>query len=66
MGTGKHDDREHAGLVTRIELIDETGRVYIRDPRAHGPISVELSYQDEGRTLKIFVSPRQEEKKGDV
>jgi hypothetical protein len=52
-------------VVTRIEVIDETGRVYVRDPRTGGPISVELSYQDEGRTLKIFVSPRPQEKQGE-
>lgn len=45
-----------AGLVTRFEVIDETGRAYVRgfDP----PIQVELSYQDEGRTLKVFVKVR--------
>jgi hypothetical protein len=52
--------------VTRLGVIEGSKRVYVRDPRTGGPISVELSYQDEGRTLKIFVSPRQEEKKGDV
>jgi hypothetical protein len=39
--------------VTRIEVIDETGRSYVR----YG-VSVELSYQDEGRTLKVFVRSR--------
>jgi hypothetical protein len=34
--------------VTRIEVIDERGRMYVRDHRIGGPIQVELSYQDEG------------------
>jgi hypothetical protein len=42
--------------VTRIEVIEEAGehtinrRAYVR----HG-VSIELSYQDDGRTLKVFV-----------
>ena len=43
---------EHPNL-TRIEVIDETGRAYVR--RA---VSVTLSYQDDGRTLKLFVKER--------
>lgn len=39
--------------VTRLEVIDHTGRAYvIKDAE------VELSYQDDARTLKIFVKPR--------
>jgi hypothetical protein len=39
--------------VTRLEVIDQSGRVYvIKDSE------VELSYQDNARTLKIFVKPR--------
>lgn len=38
--------------VTRIEVIDETGRVFGR-----WNTSVQLSYQDNGRTLKVFVGP---------
>lgn len=45
---------EHAtpAGVTRFEVIDDSmgGRVYTRRPCA-----VELSYQDGGRTLKVFV-----------
>src|SRR5688572_13584436 len=45
--------------ITRFEVIDETGRVYVRDPRASGgQFEIELSYQDDGRTLKVFVTPR--------
>ena len=36
---------------TRIELIDETGRVYT----SWSVKSVRFSSQDEGKTLKIFV-----------
>ena len=39
--------------VTRFEVIDENGRVlYCR------PCEVELSYQDNGRTLKVFVKKK--------
>lgn len=39
--------------VTRLEVINKTGRAYVvKDSE------VELSYQDEARTLKIFVKPR--------
>ena len=43
---------EHPYL-TRIEVIDDTGRVYIRRG-----VSVTLSYQDDGRTLKVFVKEK--------
>ena len=40
--------------VTRFEVIDHTtggrGRVYTRHD-----VSIELSYQDDGRTLKVFI-----------
>lgn len=38
--------------VTRVEVVDETGRVY-----SQWNCSVELSYQDDNRTLKVFVKP---------
>lgn len=38
--------------VSRVEVIDETGRAFSR-----WRCSIELSYQDQGRTLKVFVSP---------
>ena len=43
---------EHPNLM-RIEVIDETGRAYVRRG-----VSVTLSYQDDGRTLKVFVKER--------
>ena len=36
--------------VTRFEVIDETGRAYVKYNN-----SFELSYQDDGKTLKVFV-----------
>lgn len=38
--------------ITRVEVIDENGRVYTK-----WNCSVELSYQDNNRTLKLFVTP---------
>lgn len=39
--------------VTRLEVIDHTGRVYVIKNA-----EVELSYQDDARTLKIFTKPK--------
>ena len=39
--------------ITRVEIIDETGRVFSRWNQ-----NVTLSYQDEGRTLKIFIESK--------
>ena len=36
--------------INRFELIDETGRVVVK----YG-VSVELLYQDDGRTLKVVL-----------
>ena len=37
--------------VNRVEIITKDGRQYV----GHMLDSVELSYQDDGRTLKIFI-----------
>jgi hypothetical protein len=37
--------------VTRVEVIDENGRAYVR----HNLDSVKISVQDDGRTIKLFV-----------
>jgi len=37
--------------VTRFEVIDENGRVYVAKD-----CKLELSYQDDGRTLKVFIN----------
>jgi hypothetical protein len=47
--------------VTRIEVIDETGRVYAR-----WNVVIHQSYQDEGRTLKVFVKEREKETKDET
>lgn len=39
--------------VSRFEYIDETGRKVVRYLKPHERI--ELSYQDDGRTLKVFL-----------
>lgn len=36
--------------VTRFEVIDEKGRALVKYA-----VDVELSYQDDGRTLKVFI-----------
>ena len=46
-------DERDTNKVTRFEVIDWTGRAY----GAHG-CRIELSYQDGGRTLKVFVDER--------
>ena len=50
--------REDLSKVTRLEVIDHTsekGRAYYK---MNENIQVEESIQDEGRTLKIFISSR--------
>lgn len=51
------DDEKHDGAapksVTRFEVIDASGRVLARHD-----IKAELSYQDDGRTLKVFLTDR--------
>jgi len=45
------EDMTNNVKVTRFEVIDESGRVCTR----HN-CKVELSYQDDGKTLKVFLS----------
>jgi len=42
--------------VTRLEIIDETGRIYSKYD-----CEIELSLQDNGKTLKVFVKPNLKE-----
>jgi hypothetical protein len=44
------NDMLHDQTVTRFEVIDENGRAYTEHY-----CKVELSYQDDGRTLKVFI-----------
>lgn len=46
------EDMAKDQTVTRFEVIDEYGRRYTEHY-----CKVELSYQDDGRTLKIFIKP---------
>ena len=45
------EDMADISKVTRVEVIDEYGRRYTK----HN-CKVELSYQDDGRTLKVFIN----------
>jgi hypothetical protein len=44
------EDMADNSKVTRFEVIDENGRVYTK----HN-CTIELSYQDDSRTLKVFI-----------
>ena len=46
------DTIESLPRVRRVEVIDLSGRAYIEHNAAH----VEISYQDEGTTLKVFLT----------
>jgi|TARA_R110000765_G_scaffold4021_1_gene12746 hypothetical protein len=48
--TTKADRRIRDKSINRFEVIDETGRVIVK----YG-VSVELLYQDDGRTLKVVL-----------
>ena len=48
----QYDTIEEVAGVTRVEVIDKSGRAYFNCYCCH----VEISYQDEGRTLKLFIS----------
>lgn len=41
--------------VDRLEVIDETGRAYVKGSIYGTPIRLSLSLQDDGKTLKLFV-----------
>lgn len=59
-----HNPANPAPELTRVEIIDHTkdvmnggGRVFVyRDDT--GKSKIELSYQDDGRTLKVFIKPK--------
>ena len=44
------EDMTDTSKVTRFEVIDENGRAYTQKD-----CNVELSYQDDSRTLKVFI-----------
>ena len=49
-------------LVTRVEVIDENGRSYIK--RLDNDQTVCSSIQDDGRTLKVFIDKIKEDQAG--
>ena len=51
--TSKADRRIRDKTINRFEVIDETGRVIVKYD-----VSVELNYQDDGRTLKVFLKDK--------
>lgn len=50
--------RKAVELVDRFEVIDDTGRAYVKGNIYGSPVSIELNYQDGGKTLKVFVKDR--------
>lgn len=44
--------------VNRLEVIDSTGRAYVKGTIYGTPVSIELSLQDDGQTLKVFVTEK--------
>ena len=51
-----NQDVSDISKVTRFEVIDESGRSYTRRNT-----NVELSYQDDGRTLKVFIKSNKQD-----
>jgi len=49
------EDMADNSKVTRFEVIDENGRMYTK----HN-CTIELSYQDDSRTLKVFITNKQD------
>lgn len=41
--------------VDRFEVIDSSGRAYVKGSIYGTPVKIELSLQDDGKTLKVFV-----------
>lgn len=55
-------EKPETSKVDRFEVIDETGRAYVKGSIYGTPVKVELSYQDDGRTLKVFINAIKGEK----
>ena len=45
--------QSQSNQLTRVEIIDKKGRSYVNWNKNN---KIELSYQDSGRTLKIFIN----------
>lgn len=54
----EHYIAEREREVDRFEVIDDSGRAYVKGSIYGSPVKVELSYQDDGKTLKVFVTDR--------
>lgn len=50
-------DYPNTEKITRVEVIDEDGRSYVK----YGVTSIEFSLQDDDCTLKIFLKTKSEE-----
>ena len=50
--TNKIEINDMLSKCTRVEIIDQNGRAYVN---WHESNNVELSLQDDNRTLKIFI-----------
>lgn len=57
--TQYQEDMADTSKVTRFEVIDENGRVYVKNSLYN--CHLELSYQDDGRTLKVFIKPNKQD-----
>lgn len=58
----RHIPQRIVKAYDRYEVIDDTGRAYVKGSIYGSPVKVQLSYQDDGRTLKVFVEQRPAEK----
>lgn len=48
--------------VTRFEVIDDKGKRYVNwDNRSDVPLNIKFSMQDDGKTLKVFISDKKDE-----
>jgi hypothetical protein len=52
-----YERKANCKLVSRVEVIDETGRGYVKYLDAEQ--FAWLCYQDDGRTLKVFIEDQQ-------
>lgn len=64
-GAKAEREKEKQKTVNRFEVIDDTGRVYVKGSIYGTPVTVELSYQDDDRTLKVFVRKAINNKEGE-
>jgi hypothetical protein len=53
------EDMVDNSKVTRFEVIDENGRVYVKNSLYN--CHLELSYQDDGKTLKVFIKSNKQD-----